>query len=313
MNELLYVLEPYHGLNTRYYCPKCKQKTKTFVRYINTRTNEHLNSSVGRCNREIKCGYHYSPSQYFKDNHISLDTNNLHLANKLITTENKANLISFINQNIFKASLKVCRTNNFVMFLKKLFGEDIANFLVQKYCIGTSIHWNGATVFWEIDSNGKIRTGKIMLYNELTGKRIKKPFNHISWVHTVLKLQNFNLKQCFFGEHLLHEKHKPVAIVESEKTAIIASIYLPNFIWLAVGSLTNLNKEKCNILKGRSVILFPDLNGFEKWSVKAKEFSHIANFIVSDLLERKANNEEKEQGLDLADYLIRHEYKAFVI
>ncbi len=147
----------------------------------------------------------------------------------------------------------------------------------------------------------------------LTGKRIKKPFNHISWVHTVLKLQNFNLKQCFFGEHLLHEKHKPVAIVESEKTAIIASIYLPNFIWLAVGSLTNLNKEKCNILKGRSVILFPDLNGFEKWSVKAKEFSHIANFIVSDLLERKANNEEKEQGLDLADYLTRYEYKEFVI
>jgi hypothetical protein len=66
-----------------------------------------------------------------------------------------------------------------------------------------------------------------------------------------------------FGEHLLIDKTKPVAIVESEKTAVIASVYLPQFIWVAVGSLTNLNAEKCNVLKGRTVTLFPDLNGFD--------------------------------------------------
>ena len=116
-----------------------------------------------------------------------------------------------------------------------------------------------------------------------------------------------------FGEHLLQDKTKPVAIVESEKTAVIASVYLPRFIWLAVGSLTNLNAEKCSVLKGRSVILFPDLNGFEKWNTKAKELSHIARITVSDLLERKATETERKQGLDLADYLIRFHYKDFVL
>ncbi len=109
----------------------------------------------------------------------------------------------------------------------------------------------------------------------------------------------------FFGEHLLQGNTKPIAIVESEKTAIIASVYLPQFIWLAAGSKDGLSLNKCQVLKGRTVIIYPDLNGFEKWTAKAKELSHIASFAVSDLLERKATDKEKGEGLDLADYLIR--------
>jgi hypothetical protein len=81
---------------------------------------------------------------------------------------------------------------------------------------------------------------------------------------------------------------------------------------MAVGSLTNLNAEKCSILKGRRVTLFPDLNGFEKWSNKAKELSHITRFMVSDLLERNATQAERKQGLDIVDYLIRFNYKDFL-
>jgi hypothetical protein len=131
-------------------------------------------------------------------------------------------------------------------------------------------------------------------------------------VHKVLKLDNFNLKQCLFGEHLLQDKSKPIAIVESEKTAIIASVYVPDYIWLASGSLSNLNTEKCAVLRGRMLTLFPDIKGFEKWNSKAQELSHIATFNVSDLLERNATQEEREKGLDLADYLIRFNYKEFI-
>ena len=42
-----------------------------------------------------------------------------------------------------------------------------------------------------------------MLYDPTTGKRVKEPFNHISWVHKVIKQPEFELKQCLFGEHLL--------------------------------------------------------------------------------------------------------------
>ena len=310
MSEHRYTLEPYKGMNTRYRCPSCQQRDKTFSLYIDTETGEHIHSTVGRCNRESNCGHHYTPKQYFQDNNISFDTPQPK-AYKPRPVTPPQNPVSFIPVEVFKASLKAHETNHFVKFLINLFGVEVASQLVSRYFIATSKHWNGATVFWQIDTQGKVRTGKIMLYSPSTGKRIKEPFNHINWVHTLLKQPAFELRQCLFGSHLLIDKTKPVAIVESEKTAVIASIYLPQFIWVAVGSLTNLNAERCSVLNGRTVILFPDLNGFEKWNTKAKELSHIARITVSDLLERKATETERKQGLDLADYLIRFHYKDF--
>jgi hypothetical protein len=283
---------------------------KTFSFYIDTETGKHIHPNVGRCNRESNCGYHYTPKQYFKDNNISFDTPKSYKP-RPITPQRKP--VSFIPFELFKASLNLTafETNHFVQFLINLFGVEVANELVSRYFIATSKHWNGATVFWQIDIQGKVRTGKIMLYSPTTGKRIKEPFNHIYWAHKALKQPEFELRQCLFGEHLLIDKTKSVAIVESEKTAVIASVYLPQFIWVAVGSLSNLNAEKCSVLKGRTVTLFPDLNGFEKWNNKAMELSHIANFSVSVLLERKATESERNQGFDLADYLIKCDYKAF--
>lgn len=312
MSEHRYILEPYKGMKTRYRCPTCQQRDKTFSLYIDTKTGEHIHPSVGRCNRESNCGHHYTPKQYFQDNNISFDTPQPKTYKpRPVTPQPKT--VSFIPVEVFKASLKAHETNHFVQFLINLFGVEVTSQLVSRYFIATSKHWNGATVFWQIDTQGKVRTGKIMLYSPTTGKRVKEPFNHINWVHKALKQPEFELRQCLFGEHLLIDKTKPVAIVESEKTAVIASVYLPQFIWVAVGSLTNLNAEKCSILKGRTVTLFPDLNGFDKWSSKAKELSHLAIFTVSDLLERKATEAERKQGFDLADYLIKYDYKAFAL
>lgn len=312
MIEHKYILEPYKGMNTRYRCPSCQQRDKTFSLYIDTETGEHIHPTVGRCNRESNCGHHYTPKQYFQDNNISFDTPQPKAYKpRPVTPQQKP--VSFIPVEVFKASLKAHETNHFVQFLINLFGVEVASQLVSRYFIATSKHWNGATVFWQIDTQGKVRTGKIMLYSPTTGKRVKNLELPVYWVHKALKQPEFELRQCLFGEHLLIDKTKPVAIVESEKTAVIASVYLPQFIWVAVGSLTNLNAEKCSILKGRTVTLFPDLNGFEKWSSKAKELSHLAIFTVSDLLERKATEAEKKQGFDLADYLIKYDYKAFAL
>jgi len=151
-----------------------------------------------------------------------------------------------------------------------------------------------------------IRTGKIMQYNAETGKRIKEPISKITWVHSCLKINDFNLAQCLFGEHLLQDTTKIVAIVESEKTAIIASICLPEYIWLACGGLEQLSMEKCKCLYNRTVVLFPDLKGLEKWEIKAFELQHICrNVYISDYLERYATAEERAQGLDIADFLLK--------
>jgi len=316
MTSHRYILEPYKGMNTRYRCPSCQQKDKTFTLYIDTETGEHIHPTVGRCNRESNCGYHLTPKQFFENNKVF----NYGTESRKANRETRTNILcvkrtSSIAIDIFDKSRTAYDCNYFIQYLLTLFGKNITIEVLKKYPIGTSKYWKGATVFWQIDTHGKVRTGKIMLYSPTTGKRVKEPFNHINWVHKVLKQAEFELKQCLFGEHLLNfdeNKNTPVAIVESEKTAVIASVYLPQFTWLAVGSLTNLNAERCNVLKGRTVILFPDLKGFDKWSNKAKELSHIANFVTSDLLERKATDIERKHGLDLADYLIKFDYIDFM-
>ena len=302
MRGFRYRLEPYNGMKTRFCCPKCG-KQNVFTKYIDTDKNEYLNDSVGCCSRIIKCGYHYKPKEYFLDNNIPSNT----IFKKYISFDKKPKLeISYIDIEIMKKSIAPKESNFFIDYLVSLWDLETASFLAEKYNIGTSKYWNGATVFWQKDKEGKVRSGKIMLYNAVNGKRVKKPFNYINWAHKVLKLENFNLKQCYFGEHLLIEdKSKPVAIVESEKTAIISSIYLPEFIWLACGSVNNLNASKTKCLKGRSVVLFPDLKCFDIWNDKIPKLTNLARFRVSTLLRDNATETEKNMGLDLADYLIK--------
>ena len=197
MKEHKYILEPYKGMNTRYRCPSCQQRDKTFSLYIDTETGEHIHPTVGRCNRESNCGHHYTPKQYLQDNNISFDKPQPKAYKpRLVTPKQKP--VSFIPVEVFKASLKAHETNHFVQFLINLFGVEVARQLISRYFIATSKYWNGATVFWQIDTQGKVRTGKIMLYSPTTGKRVKVPYNHINWVHKAIKQPEFALKQCLF-------------------------------------------------------------------------------------------------------------------
>ena len=83
---------------------------------------------------------------------------------------------------------------------------------------------------------------------------------------------------------------------------------LPEYIWLATGGLNNLKVEKCKALVKRKIILFPDLNAFDKWKVKEAELSAIGcQVTTSDLLERHATPTDKVEGYDLADYFIKRD------
>jgi len=101
---------------------------------------------------------------------------------------------------------------------------------------------------------------------------------------------------------------KIVGIVESEKSACIASCVIPELIWLAAGSLNGLSLEKCKVLKNRNVILYPDLGAFEKWNTKAAEIQKQfdCNIYISALLENIATLIDKIKGLDVADFMIDH-------
>jgi hypothetical protein len=299
MNEHRYILEKYKGMNSRYICPNCGKKT--FVRYIDTETGLHIADHVGRCNRVLKCSYHYTPKQFFESNpneKPSIQTNH----QKQIVIEPPP---SYIDKELFTQSLRAYDKNNFVIFLNSIFGSEVTNKLIDTYKIGTSKHWDGSTIFWQIDINGNIRTGKIMQYNPETGKRIKEPYDRITWVHKLINAEKFNLKQCLFGEHLLIDKTKPVAVVESEKTAIIASVFVTDMLFVATGGKQNLNAIKLIPLANRNVVFYPDLEAFDEWSNKISIFKNMFRSVkISDCLENIATEQERSNGLDIADYFL---------
>jgi len=281
-------------------CPSCLHKT--LVLYLDNSTGIPLDPEVGKCDRLDKCKYHKTPKMFYAENPDSLVNSKLPgIVSKPILPK----LPSLISEDLFIKTLIGYSDNRFIQYLSMIVGEEAAKDAIHHYKLGSSKHWDGATIFWQIDRHNRVRTGKIMQYDSQTGKRIKKPQARISWVHSVLKLPNYNLSQCFFGEHLLIDTTKTVAIVESEKTAVIASVYFPEFIWLSCGGSEGLNLEKCSVLQGRRVILFPDCGKYDKWCLKAKELAFICSTTVSSLIEKSATERERQDGFDLADYLVR--------
>ena len=81
---------------------------------------------------------------------------------------------------------------------------------------------------------------------------------------------------------------------------------MPDIVWLAAGNLNGLSVEKCRALKGRDVMLYPDLGAFEKWSLKATEIKKQCNckVSISTILEDEATDTDRINGLDIADYII---------
>ena len=300
-------LQKYKGKTTRHTCPECGMK-ESFTLYIDANTNQPINSKVGKCNRESKCGYHYTPKQFFIDNPSltpPLGGGWVGSIPKTITPPPPAGTIpfSYVERS---ASYK----SNFVRFLFDFLTDKQIEEVYQNYALGATK--NKEVIFWQIDINGSVRTGKIMQYNHETGRRIKHESGSIDWVHNKLKKsgtlpEDYNLQQCFFGEHLLKlYPDKTVAIVESEKSAIIASAIISDSIWLSTGQLNGLSVEKATVLKDRNVILFPDLGGYDKWCVKADEIKLFieCKIKVSTILEDIATEEQRAKGLDIADYMI---------
>lgn len=134
---------------------------------------------------------------------------------------------SYIPSSYVLRSLSHYSINPLYQYFCHVFGEDETDRLFGMYRIGTSLKWGGSAIFWQIDINGQTRTGKVMYYNAETGHRVKEPQAFVSWAHSELKLQDFHLKQCLYGEHILKNSSSPVMLVESEKTAVVMSHFSP--------------------------------------------------------------------------------------
>jgi hypothetical protein len=278
----------------KFICPNCNKRT--FVKYIDAETNNYLSENFGRCDRETSCSYLNTP-----------------------TGENK-NTYEFVNipkpepsfhdYSLVSQSGRNYKQNNFVQFLKTLFNEVEVKEVVLKYLIGTSKHWNGATVFWQIDNFERVHAGKILQYIPETCKRAKDENGKslIHWAHSLLKyskaINEFHLKQCLFGLHLINERNtKIIALVEAEKTAVLMSVFKPDYVWLATGSESGFKLEYLLPIKKYKIIAFPDKSELDKWNTKAIELNKLGfQIIVNDWLEKT----DHQAGTDFADIFIEN-------
>lgn len=297
-----FILEPYKGVASRHTCQECKHK-RCFSRYIDTEGVVAFPKHVGRCNREQKCGYHFKPKEYFEQNSQWCEPAHERTA-RPVSLPPPTN---YIDSALVERSMSHYGENRLFQFLTSQLGEGEALQLMKLYRVGTANHWHGSTVFWQTDIYGRVRTGKIMLYNPTTGRRIKEPHNYITWVHSIVNKEGFNLEQCFFGEHLLTTHvMKSVAIVESEKSALIASSYLPQYLWIASGGKNGcFREESLNVLRGRNVVLFPDLGATDNWAAKIPAMERMKIKVkLFDYMEQNATEKQRVEGFDIADFLL---------
>lgn len=232
-------------------------------------------------------------------------------------------LPSFVDDGIFRKSLAAFDRNNLITWLCQRINRELVLEAVKAYHIGTT--QNGHTIFWQVNIEGKAGTGHVIAYPLNDHHRIRDI--HPTWVHTLLKQTDeskFNWVKYWFGEHLLplFPTHT-VAIVESEKTALVASIYFRHMdiIWLASCGKDGLNnRDKWKILRGRKAVLYPDLSlpddkgqtPFQQWNKIAAEMAFCGfDVSVNSFLESHADEFERSQKWDLADFLLRRDLQEF--
>lgn len=185
--------------------------------------------------------------------------------------------------------------------------------ILDMYHVGTSKF--GHTIFWQIDDTGGVRTGKMMKYLP-NGHRDKNNRGSFAWVHhkllTVGKWsdEQFEMRQTLFGMHLLLRYPKAeVHIVESEKTALLCSIFfgdLEHHIWMATGGKSNLTKEKLApiINSNRIISLHPDKDGVDEWKERLDKIFYKKSYINQSIIYPYWKPEDGDKA-DIADILVR--------
>ena len=260
-----YSLQKYKGTSTRHTCPNCGDR-RSFAYYVDE-SGTPLHPSVGRCNHESGCGYHYTPKQYFHDHPECRTAGDFSSGRQCMAQKPKQPLQQTVTGYIPPLYVEKSQSvhSNFCHFLSMLLdsyygskAKEVLERLMEDYRLGATR--DGAVIFWQVDRENKVRTGKVMQYNPGDGHRVKDgQAAAVNWIHSILKRQRvlaeeWQLSQCLFGEHLLPAHPlKPVGIVESEKTALICSLTYPKLLWLATGGKYNFTPDRFLPLSGRII------------------------------------------------------------
>ena len=193
-------------------------------------------------------------------------------------------------------------------FLCSLFPADEVSRVFRLYRIGATKEFKTAapalaSAFPYLNAEGLCVDVHLMPY-ETNGHRRRNGYNQ-NWLMAKKKQGDRRAPWPLFGEHLLPlNPSAPVGVVESEKTALIAALCAPGYVWTATASLSNLNARRCAALAGRECYVFPDADGVDGWHEKALDLYNkgFNVFFCGDYIKTHAQAPKD----DLGDILCRY-------
>lgn len=230
----------------------------------------------------------------------------------------KQRKIDVISGTLFRKQLSngihLNRQNHFIQWLGNsqrgefAFDPKTINQIIGIYFLGNSTKdkYKGWVLFPYIDINGKIRDIKAMDYNPNTGKRIKEPFVKCCFLgKEILNNTEANTVRCYYGEHLLRGNKKIVRIFESEASATYAAPFYNDSVCIATGGNHGCkwtDRDNCNVLQGRIVILYPDIDAHYNWEQKAEILRGYGITVeVSQLIKNSALKYAEQNGIDYSE------------
>jgi hypothetical protein len=300
---------------------------------------EYLPSDVGRCDREIKCAYHYKAGDYFKDKNIDLNSVKTEVINR--ATE------YYKIDNWYLSSYRRCLEqfqdlasceNNFVRYLIDTlnFSSEVVKAEMLKYNVfinqnkgrytSTDLPVPGAyddyinnlnrsnqqVRYFYVSANQEIRTAREIIYktdfhrDKESGLLIHHLYDDFS--------SKKRVKWCIFGEHLLTDfsDKRDIIIVEAEKTALVMSLYYPEFLWLSVGGLNGISQDfdycrndVVNYFIPDSDIDIKGVSCADKWRKKIPYTIYFQTpYKVVDF-HKFCNPDEIEEGFDILDLQLK--------
>jgi hypothetical protein len=184
--------------------------------------------------------------------------------------------------------------NSFIESLEKRFGLEPIERVVDLYKLGRFV--DSGVVFPYLYTDNHVCSAKIMFFDDELHRIQEGKKKYPRYLHNLIYQSDglwsydlndyddcgniipFKLKLSLFGHNqVINDKQKTICLVESEKTAVIMSIVLPEFIWVASGGKTLIQDYKFLFFTGRKCLVFPDLsaddNVWSYWSDKLNGYN----------------------------------------
>lgn len=273
-------------------CPACG-KSHRFSQYIDLLTGLPVGQEIGKCDRVNHCCYWMTPHEYFASH--PKEREEYFAKASTIKCEPIAEPPREYLPDISLAPYMVTFwRSNFGRWLGSIApSAEALERTVKVFQLTASV--TGAIVFWYIDENKRKCQGKMMWYG-IDGHR-RGGANTVSsdLSKRGLMKENVNMQQCLYGVQQIADRPiDTVYVVESEKTAIIMTMLHPEYIWLAAGGCSKLNRQILNPLHDRRVMFLPDSGMYGKWREAVRQsglrFYHVSNMM-----------EQYEANTDIAD------------